>query len=147
VRFFEERRGRLHGFRWKDHADFKSCAPAATISALDQTIGTGDGATASFPLVKRYGTGLRDYMRPIVKPVSGTVIVAVNGVASLDHTVDHATGTIAFAPGAVPPAGAAVTAGFEFDVPARFDTDLLRINLAGFAGGDVPEIPIVEVRP
>jgi uncharacterized protein (TIGR02217 family) len=43
VAFFEERRGRLYGFRWKDAADWKSCAPAATPSAADQTIGTGTG--------------------------------------------------------------------------------------------------------
>jgi uncharacterized protein (TIGR02217 family) len=38
IAFFEERRGRLHGFRWKDWSDYKSCAPAATLSALDQEI-------------------------------------------------------------------------------------------------------------
>ena len=27
--FFEERRGRLHGFRWRDPADHKSCIPSA----------------------------------------------------------------------------------------------------------------------
>ena len=60
VAFFEERRGRLHAFRFKDHADFKSCVPLATPAATDQVIGTGDGATRAFQLVKRYGTaGLR----------------------------------------------------------------------------------------
>src|SRR5436190_24074049 len=48
IAFFEERRGRLHGFRWKDHADFKSCAPQAAITALDQQLGVGDGVTAGF---------------------------------------------------------------------------------------------------
>jgi uncharacterized protein (TIGR02217 family) len=28
VAFFEARRGMLHGFRWKDWADYKSCAPS-----------------------------------------------------------------------------------------------------------------------
>ncbi|WP_374333895.1 TIGR02217 family protein [Aestuariivirga sp.] len=144
VAFFEERRGRLHGFRWKDHLDFKSCAPGAEISPLDQAIGTGDDATRSFQLVKRYGAGLRDYLRSITKPVAGSLRVAVNGQEVTGFSLDAQTGVVTLA--AAPPAGAAVTAGFAFDVPVRFDTDALRINLAQFAGGDIPDIPILEIR-
>lgn len=146
VRFFEERRGRLHGFRWKDHLDFKSSAPQQVVSALDQVIGTGDGTTANFQLVKHYGTGIRDYTRTITKPASGTVVIAVNGIESMDFATDTLTGVVTFDPGSVPAPGTTVTAGFEFDVPARFDTDQLRINLAGFNAGDVPDIPVVEIR-
>lgn len=144
VAFFEERRGRLHGFRWKDHADFKSCAPGAEVTALDQLIGTGDGATTRFQLVKRYGSGLRDYLRPITRPVAGSLRVAVAGQVVTGFSLDALTGqvTLATAPGV----GARVTAGFLFDVPVRFDTDELRINLAQFAGGEIPDIPIVEIR-
>ena len=42
--------------------------------------------------------------------------------------------------------GAMVTAGFEFDVPVRFDSDRINASLAGFAAGEVPSIPVVEVR-
>jgi uncharacterized protein (TIGR02217 family) len=146
IAFFEERRGRLHGFRWKDHADFKSGAPQNGVTALDQLIGTGDGATAAFQLVKHYGSGLRNYARDITKPVSGTVQVAVNGNMTAAYTVDPATGIVTFNPGFVPVAGALVRAGFEFDVPVRFDTDQLRINLMQFEAGDIPDIPIVEIR-
>ena len=139
VRFFEERRGRLHGFRWKDYADFKSCAPQNAVSMLDQQIGTGDGIAARFQLVKRYGSGLRDYVREIAKPVS--VIVAVNGVAA-EFTLVGGIMTLNAAAGV----GAVVTAGFEFDVPVRFDSDMLKINLASFAAGDIPDIAVVEVR-
>ena len=45
--------------------------------------------------------------------------------------VDPATGIVTFLPGHLPAAGAAVTAGFEFDVPVRFDTDRLEIISAG----------------
>lgn len=144
--FFEERRGRLHGFRWKDHADFKSCAPAATVTALDQALGLGDGARTAFQLVKRYGTGLRDYLRIIAKPVAGSVMVAVDGVPATGFTLDAATGIVTFGTGSIPAPGLSVTAGFEFDVPTRFDTDTLAINLAGFHAGDIPEIPVVEIR-
>ena len=39
-----------------------------------------------------------------------------------------------------------MTAGFEFDVPVRFDTDRIAASLAGFAAGEIPSIPVVEVR-
>jgi uncharacterized protein (TIGR02217 family) len=146
VAFFEERRGRLHAFRWKDHADFKSCAPQDAIAATDQAIGVGDGATATFQLVKRYGTGLRDHVRVISKPVAGSVVIAVNGTTTANFTLDAATGLITFSGGSIPGTGAEVTAGFAFDVPVRFDTDQLSINLQNFAAGDIPEIPVVEVR-
>ena len=144
VAFFEERRGRLHGFRWKDHLDFKSCAPGAVVGPLDQAIGTGDGATTRFQMVKRYGSGLRDYLRVIAKPVAGSVRMAVAGREVTGFAVDTLTGVVSLS--TAPAAGAAVTAGFGFDVPVRFDTDELRINLTQFAGGDIPDIPIVEIR-
>ena len=144
IAFFEERRGRLIGFRFKDHMDWKSCAPRAQVSALDQAIGTGDGARRSFQLVKRYGSGLRDYVRTITKPVAGSVRIAVAGTAVTGFSVDTLTGMVTLAQ--APATGAAVTAGFEFDVPVRFDTDELRINLTQFAAGDIPQIPMVEIR-
>jgi uncharacterized protein (TIGR02217 family) len=144
IAFFEERRGRLFGFRFKDHMDWKSGAPRAQVSRLDQAIGTGDGARTSFQLIKRYGTGLRDYVRTITKPVAGTVRVAVAGTAVTGFSVNQLNGVVTLAQ--APASGAAVTAGFEFDVPVRFDTDELRINLTQFAAGDIPQIPLVEIR-
>lgn len=44
IAFFEERRGRLYGFRWRDHSDWKSCVPSGQPSAMDQVVGIGDGA-------------------------------------------------------------------------------------------------------
>jgi uncharacterized protein (TIGR02217 family) len=144
--FFEERRGKLHGFRWKDHADWKSCAPSQAVTATDQAIGVGNEAAATFQLVKRYGSGIRDYVRVISKPVAGTVLVAVNGVATTAFVLDSTTGIVTFNAGNIPAAGAAITAGFEFDVPVRFDTDRLAINLTAFEAGEIPDIPLVEVR-
>lgn len=149
IAFFEEQRGRLHGFRFRDPADWKSCAPSATPSAFDQTIATGDGSTAAFQLVKTYGSAFAPWTRAIAKPVAGTVLVAVGGVTKTpgsDFTVDTTTGRITFLAGHVPAAGAVVTAGYEFDVPVRFDTDRLEINLQGFHHGAIPNIPIVEIR-
>jgi uncharacterized protein (TIGR02217 family) len=149
IAFFEERRGRLHGFRWRDHADWKSCPPQATPTMLDQTIGTGDGTTSSFQLRKTYGSVHAPWARDITKPVAGSVLIAVAGVARMPgthFTLDASTGLVQFLPGAVPAAGEIVTAGFEFDVPVRFDTDKLEVSLSGFQHGAVPSIPLTEIR-
>jgi uncharacterized protein (TIGR02217 family) len=147
IAFFEARRGQLHGFRWKDWADYKSTKPSQEIDPLDQPLGDGDGVTQAFRLVKVYASGTSTYARPIVKPVAGSVKVAIAGVPqveTVDYEVDTTSGTITFA--APPPVGAAVSAGFEFDVPVRFDTDRIRTSVASFQAGEVPDVPVVEVR-
>jgi uncharacterized protein (TIGR02217 family) len=149
IAFFEARRGRLHGFRWKDASDWKSCAPLGVPAATDQIIGAGDGVTAVFELVKTYQSGGESYARAIRKPVSGSVIVAIDGAPQIegtDFTVDATTGLVTFETGSIPAGETEVTAGFAFDVPVRFDTDRLDINLAAFHAGEIPDIPIVEIR-
>jgi len=149
VAFFEERRGRLYGFRWRDRIDHASCAPGAVPGPLDQVLAIADGATASFALVKTYGALHAPYARPITKPVAGSVRVAVNGVEEAEGTafeIEAASGAVRFLPGHEPPAGAVVTAGFQFDVPVRFDTDFLELNLSAFAAGEIPRIPVIEIR-
>ena len=148
IEFFEERRGRFHGFRWRDHADYQSCRPGGAPAATDQAIGTGDGTTAAFQLVKVYGASFAPWSRTIGKPVSGSVKVAVAGTVKTEgthYTVDYATGIVTFTGGNIPTSGQAVTAGFEFDVPVRFDTDSLRLNLQDFGAGAIPNIPVVEI--
>ncbi len=150
IAFFEERRGRLHGFRWRDRLDHSSAAPDAAVTALDQIIGHGDGVVASFALRKTYGADYAPYQRPIEKPVAGSVRVAVGGLEVNEgavFTVDEISGIVTFLAGHIPPASAAVTAGFMFDVPVRFDTDYLEIDLSAFAAGAIPKIPLVEIKP
>lgn len=146
IGFFEERRGRLHGFRWKDWGDFKSCPPKQPVSATDQAIGTGDGLTTQFQLKKTYGSSFAPWVREIKKPVAGTVQVAVDGMPlqASGFLVATTTGVITFID--APAADAAITAGFEFDVPVRFDTDRLILNLSHIEAGDIPNIPLVEIR-
>lgn len=147
IAFFEARSGQLHAFRWKDWSDYKSCAPSAAPSDEDQLIGTGDGVQRVFQLQKSYRSGPQTYVRPIRKPVLGTVGVAIEGdakVEGVEFTVDVSTGEVAFV---LPPeAGARVTAGFEFDVPVRFDADQIQTSVASFHAGEVPKVPVVEVR-
>lgn len=149
VAFFEERRGRLYGFRWHDPVDSRSGAPGAPITANDEPIGLGDGVRTVFDLTKTYGAAFAPWRRRVTKPVAGSVRVAVDGVelaAGVGFVADPATGQVTFLPGHVPAPGAIVTAGFAFHVPVRFDTDSLEINLRGFRSGAIPNIPLVEVR-
>jgi uncharacterized protein (TIGR02217 family) len=148
VVFFEERRGRLHGFRYRDRIDWRSGPPSRPPLPGEQRIGTGDGSTRSFALVKSYGSAHAPYARPVAKPVGGSVRIALDGI---EHPVgtgfncDPATGLVTFAH---PPAsGAAITAGFDFDVPVRFDTDELDVDLSAFEAGAIPKIPLLEIVP
>ena len=145
--FFEARCGQLHGFRWKDWSDYKSCAPSGTPEFRDQRIGTGDGLTRVFPRSKTYTSGSHGYLRSIVKPVEGTVLVGISTdeqILGVDFDLDAAAGLVTFAE--PPDAGEPITAGFEFDVPVRFDTDMIQTSVAGFQAGEVPNVPVVEIR-
>jgi len=147
VAFFEERRGRLYGFRFRDRADDRSCAAGQAPSPTDQLIGSGDGATTAFQLAKTYGSAFAPYRRDISKPQAGSLRLAVAGVeqAEAAFTLDPTTGVVTLA---TPPlVGAAVTAGYLFDVPVRFDADRIAVNLSHFDAGQIPNIPILEIRP
>ncbi len=147
IAFFEARQGKLYGFRWKDWADFGSCLPSGEVTFEDQVIGTGDGATVAFQLSKTYRSGAHSYIRPISKPVAATVKVGIEQeelLLDVDYTFDASTGlvTLAYAP----EVGRQVVAGFEFDVPVRFDTDQIQTSVASFQAGEAPDVPVVEVR-
>lgn len=142
--FFEARRGRLHGFLWRDGIDHSSGGKVP--APMDQAIGTGDGTRTEFQLTKTYGAAFAPYVRVIAKPVAGSVRVAVDGgEVTSGWSVDVTTGVIAFA--SAPADGAAVTAGFLFDVPVRFDTDRLDIEWSSFDAAEAPSIPLVEILP
>ena len=145
VEFFEARNGRLHGFRFKDWGDHKSCLPSAAPDALDQVIGSGDGAQDEFQLRKAYASGGASWARIITKPVTGTVLIALDGaVQASGWSIDDTTGVVTFS--SPPGAGVAVTAGFEFDVPVRFDSDVLDVVLDIERLGSIASIPLLEIR-
>lgn len=147
IEFFEARSGRHIGFRWKDWVDCKSTSPKRAVSSDDQLIATGDGTTTEFQLVKTYTSGPRTYTRDIVKPVAGTVLVEVGGVELSEgpgFTVDTTTGVVTLA--SAPGNGVEVRAGYEFDVPVRFDADYISISVDAFNAGSVPAVEVVEVK-
>lgn len=220
IAFFHVVQGRGHTFRWKDWADYKSCKTGGTISATDQSVGTGDGSTVEYQLKKYYSFGGSSRYRKITKLVSGTVLAAVGGSTTTAFSVNTTTGKITFntstwtitavdttndwvavsgdktgdiedgksieitgstgndgvytvsstvydsgnnrteihtvenisdatADGSVkygqPSDGEAITAGYEFDVHARMDTDQLSANLSHYQAGEA-EVPIIEIK-
>ncbi len=145
--FFEARYGQMYGFRWKDWADFKSSRSSAAVAFDDQSLGYGDGIKTEYQLIKTYTSGGHHYLRPITKPVSGSVRVGVEQdemQEGVDYEVDTATGIILFA--RAPDPEMQVSAGYEFDVPVRFDTDRILVSVASFQAGQVPNVPVIEVR-
>ena len=146
IAFFEARGGQMYGFRWKDWTDYRSSRATEEVSFADQRIGTGDGVTRDFALTKTYESGASAYVRPIRKPVAGSLRLGVAGeeVASSGFSVDVATGLVTFV--TAPGPGTSVTAGFEFDVPVRFDSDRIETSVASFQAGEAPSVPVVEVR-
>lgn len=147
IGFFEARRGQIHGFRWKDWADYKSGGALLDVAYDDQMIAVGDDVTPAFQLTKTYRSGEHSYARPIAKPVRGSVRIGLGGdeqQEGVHYEVDTATGIVTFAH--PPNAGIAVTAGYEFDVPVRFDTDRVMVSVASFQAGDAPDVPVVEIR-
>jgi len=144
VEFFRARRGAARGFRFSDPFDTQSAPLGQAVSAVDQRLGTGDGVTSEFRLAKYYGAGVDAQQRFITRPVAGTIRVAVNGVEQTSGWLHLGGGVIAFT--TAPTSGAVLTAGFRFDVPVRFAEDSLEVNRATFAAGEMPSVPLVEIR-
>ena len=95
--------------------------------------------------MKRYASGAQSWTRAIAKPVAGTVRIAFGGLEQPSGwSVDTTTGLVAFS--VEPGAGVAITAGFEFDVPVRFDTDALDVTLDLERLGSITSIPLLELR-
>jgi uncharacterized protein (TIGR02217 family) len=135
IAFFRARRGAARAFRFRDPFDF---------GAVDESLGIGDGATTSFPLIKRYGAGGEAQVRRITRPVAASLRVAVGGAERMEGWSLLDGGIVSFA--AAPAAGAEVTAGFLFDVPVRFEQDSLEVSRATFLAGEAPSVPLIEVR-
>lgn len=134
--FFNARCGRAYGWRFKDWLNYQGTA---------EVIGTGDDNEDTFQLVKLYTSGSDTYSKDITKPVSGTTQIFFDEVEQESGwSVDTTTGIVTFS--SPPGAGVEITATFEFDTPARFDIDTLAIALEDFGGGNVPTIPVVEIR-
>jgi uncharacterized protein (TIGR02217 family) len=140
IAFFRARRGAAVAFRFEDPFDNSSNGMTGAPGPADQALGTGDGVRTGFALVKSYG----GQMRRITRPVAGTVRVSVGGVERSSGWSLGPLGTLSFDEAPAP--GAAVKGGFRFDVPVRFAEDRLSVSRATFEAGEVPSVPLIEVR-
>ncbi len=144
--FFNARRGKLRGFRYLDWLDGSSRGPVSLgWGPTDQVIGHGDGATTTFQLVRTYQTTSdpAPYIRPILKPIA--VTIALNGTTlTSGWSCNLTTGLVTIA--SAPLTGATMTAGFIFHVPVRFDIDDLDVSMSHFNAGEIPSIPMVELK-
>lgn len=143
IDFFRARRGAARGFRISDPTDHSSSGMTGSPDMLDQLIGTGDGVTAEFQLVKSYGNAAQPQVRPITRPRPETLLVSVGGVLSSDWFLGE-KGKLIFTTAPAP--SAEIRAGFLFDVPVRFAEDRIDISGINFEAGEAPSIPLIELR-
>lgn len=144
--FHLARRGAANSFLLKDWIDYTSAIDGLSApTMLDQPLGTGTGAQTSFNLIKRYPDAVSPYDRLIKWPVTGTLLIAVNGVAKVSGVaVNRGTGVVTLTP--APAAAAVITAGFQFDVPVRFEDDWLSVSWDTINSRSAGSVPLVEVR-
>ncbi len=140
IAFFRARRGAAQAFRFEDPFDNSSNGMTGVPGAADQALGTGDGVRTGFALVKTYG----GQVRRITRPVAGSVRVSVGGVERVSGWTLGPLGMVSFEEAPAP--GAAVEAGYRFDVPVRFAEDRLNVSRATFEAGEIPSVPLIEVR-
>jgi uncharacterized protein (TIGR02217 family) len=146
--FYLARMGAANGFRYKDFTDFTTASDHRSAHANDDVLlGTGNGTTTTFQLKKLYTSGAITRTRNITKPVTGTTLVALDGVNQTSGwSVDTSTGIVTFS--VAPTLGVAVTAGCQFDVPVRFGQevdDALWLTIDAFSIRSIPDIPLVEI--
>lgn len=148
-------KGPYYSFPWSDPLDKASIdhVPNAlddeiTVSRTDQALGTGDGFTDTFQLVKRYSRGGQNYDRTIHLPVLDTILIANNGVLvnPADYTVSRPGGEVQF--DTPPTAGHVLTWGGLFDVEVRFEADdVMEQIVRTWQTGGASDITLSEVRP
>jgi len=144
IAFFRARRGAAKAFRFTDPYDHSSNDMVETPTAFDQIIGIGDGQQVQFQLVKNYGDEDGEpQRRPITRPLLSSMEISVD-----EQTVTNwSLGTLGQIVFDTPPAeNSEIKAGFLFDVPVRFAEDQLRVSYATFLAGDIPGVPLIEVR-
>lgn len=141
--FFYARRGRAYAFRFKDWGDF---------TLARQVIGATNGALATFQIYKRYTSGGFSYDRDLIKIVADTTRVWVNnveidaGAAGDEFAVNLTTGIVTIGATLAATSAQDVEVSCEFDVPVRFETDVLAASHDFYNVESWDQIMLREVR-
>lgn len=135
--FFYARKGRAVGFRFRDWSDYV---------VSNQTIGVCDGIVSKFQLIKKYVSGSCEYIRKITKPVDGTLNIEINGVRldSDKFSVNYTDGIVSLQ--SPPSKDSVIVASFLFDVPVRFNSDRLIVNVDENGMYVWDDISLIEIR-
>lgn len=137
VKIFRIVSGRFGSFRFKDWTDYKT---------INQEIDITDGIKKEFQLIKTYcipeNTDLK-YIRKITKPVLNSVSIKIDNQKIEDFIVDYNTGIITFKN--IPDSGKIISSSFEFDIPVRFDSDILKIKQSNTKNGEIDTIKLIEI--
>jgi len=149
IAFFIARNGAANGFRFQDLLDYTTASDhRSACSNLDSQIGIGDGSTTVFQLVTSYTSGSQTRIRNLSKPVTGTVVVALDSVNQASGwTVDTTTGLVTFT--TAPTIGQVITAGCQYDVPVRFGDQvdgMLDVSIDDFDSNSLSDIYLQEIR-
>jgi uncharacterized protein (TIGR02217 family) len=138
--FFQARKGPLFGFRFRDPFHDRSCSLSDEPSPFDQVIALGNGISREFQLIKTQG----EWQRPITKPAAGSLKLSVGDQEiTQGFSLNQTTGLVTFSQ--APPDGALIKAGFLFDTPVRFDTEVLEISLEAFSAGQLQPLRLIEI--
>jgi uncharacterized protein (TIGR02217 family) len=140
--FFYARRGRAYGFRFKDSTDFN----VPDEGGHNPLMFTTNGYDRAFQIVKVYSDAAGSYTRNMSKPVAGFVYVYDNDLPPTDYVVDLTPGIITLGSTLGSTTGDAISVACQFDVPARFDIDDMKITLTDIDNLAWGQIPIVEIR-
>lgn len=156
IDFFANRRGKAFGFRLKDWTDYRLPRWRSTPGDMGglPVFMTTNGILNTFQLTKIYSDIGGTYTRIITKPVDTAFCAAGcyplhllnNGVPTSDFTVNTATGIVTLGPTLAATSGRTIAGACEFDVPARFDTDDMKITITTTEIMAWQTVPVVEIR-
>lgn len=136
--FFEARSGPLYGFRFRDPFEHSTATLNQNVSANDVEIGIGDGVATEMNLI--LGNG-----RQVTHPIEESLRVAIDGVEiSTGFSFDHSSKKLSF--DQAPASGETISAGFQFDVPVRFENEQLVATRTVNNAGEIADITLLELR-
>ncbi len=138
LNLYNNAKGRANSFRFKDWSDYK---------VQNQEIAIADGVRDSFQLIKNYKIASETHIRNITKPVSGSVVVYMDGnqaIEGVDYSLDYSTGMVLFIN--IPALAEVITADFEFDNEVRFNNDSLDIKLLDEKSYKISKVKLIEIK-
>lgn len=141
--FYLQMGGKLGTFLYDDVQPGTLPGAGPWDSVSGQPIGTGDGATTIFQLIRTTGGFTEFIQAPYTNPQPTVYRNGVAAVYGTDFSVNN-IGQITFA--SAPASGVAITADFSYYWPVRFDDDSLDFDEFMFQLWELNTVKLVQVR-